>query len=160
MTGNMEELGINVEEESKNTGNFEALPEAEYQVVVTESELKKNKDNDGQHISVTMQVIEGAFEGRVVWANFNVKNSNPTAEKIGRGELASLCKAIGLVNPKETEELKDKPLLVKLGIDKKDNSKNRIKSYMALEQPGAAPVTKPAAQAPAPVKTASKPWRK
>jgi len=148
--GNMDSLNLNVEEESKGMSDYSVLPDGEYQVIITEAEMKANKSGQGAHIGVSMQVIEGECEGRLLWANYNVQNSNPTAEKIGRAELASLCKAIGIINPQDTSELCDKPFIVNLGLDKKDPTKNKIKSYIVLEIATSAPVENPEAPKPAP----------
>ena len=145
MSGNMEALNLNVEEEAKGMMSFDALPEGDYDVVVTEAAMVNNKSSEGAHIAVTMQVIEGDFTGRLIWANYNVSNPNATAEKIGRSELAALCRAMGVANPQDTSELKDKPFKVKLGFEKnkekdaKGNpmppTKNKVKAYMEADGP-------------------------
>lgn len=160
-------LNLNVEDESKNSGTFEALPDGDYTVVCTDAEMKENKSGSGYHISATFEIIEGDFSERLIWATYNVQNSNDTAERIGRAELANLCKAIGIANPQDTDELLNKPLVVKVGIDKKDAGRNKIKAYKCADAP-ATPATAPA-PAPAPVATAKpapkpatgkKPWQK
>jgi len=158
-------LNIDVEEESKGVRDFTALPAGDYQVVVTQSEMKENKNTQGSHLGATLEVIEGDFKGRLFFANFNVQNANPTAEKIGRAELASLCKAVGVTNPEDSQQLHDIPLLVTVGIDRKEPTRNVIKKYAALDgaateaAPAPAPkATPPPAAKPAP--GARKPWQK
>lgn len=160
---NLEQFGLNTEEDVKGAMDFDALPDGDYQVVITEAEMKDNKNTAGSHVGATLLVIDGEFEGRLLWANYNIKNANPTAEKIGRAELAQLCQAIGIGNPKDTDELVNKPFMVKLGVDRKDNSRNKIKAYMALATAPVAPTTpapasvaKPSAAKPA---TGAKPWQ-
>lgn len=161
----LKNLNLNVEEESKNAG-FDALPAGEYVVVITAAELKTNANNAGEHVSITAQVIEGDFENRLLFHNFNVQNANPTAEKIGRGELSCLCKALGITAPTDTDELKDIPFRVKVAIDRKDPTRNQMKAFLSADAATTAAVEekkeveKPAAKpAPAAPKTGLKPWQ-
>ena len=159
----LSELNLNVEEEAKLAGEFAPLPEGEYDVVITSSEMKNNRTGQGCHVAVTMQVVEGDMVGRLVFENYNVSNPNPVAERLGRAELAALCQAMGLSNPKDTDELKDKPFRVKLGIDKKDPTRTRVKTYMTTTGPAANPAPTPAAKPTPPPSAATpgrKPWEK
>lgn len=157
----LKNLNLNVEEESKEANKFETLPPGEYAVIISQSEMKDNKSGNGCHLSITLEVIEGDRQGRLLWHNFNVQNANPTAEKIGRAELAALCKAVGVLNPKDSNDLHDKPLVVKVGMDKKDPTRNDIKSFVCKDAVSTfAPVPPPvAAKASAPV-AGKKPWAK
>lgn len=151
---NLAALKLNVEDEARP--NFEALPPGDYVAVASDSEMKSNKGNDGQHLSVTFDIVEGKMEGRKLWANYNVVNPNPDAEKIGRSELAALCKAVGVANPKDSSELHGKPVVLVVGIDKKDASRNAIKGYKAATS-GSAPA--PSAQAK-PAASTKPPWKR
>lgn len=94
--------------EHKDPG-FDPLPEGKYLVVVESSEDKPTKKGDGTGLSFKLQVIDGEFKGRTMfwWMNYN--NPNETAQKIGRAELAMLCRAVGVLMPKDTMELHNIP---------------------------------------------------
>ena len=166
--GNLENLNLNVEEEAKNTQSFDALPSGEYEVVITDAKMEANKSGAGSHISIKMEIIEGDFAQRLIWENFNIENSNPQAEKIGRASLSSCCLAMGIDNPRDTDELKDIPFRINLGLDRKDPTKNRIKSYIHAGAPAEKSAAKPdakvvapvAKQAAAPAATGVKPWQR
>lgn len=150
---NLAALNLNVEDEARP--NYEALPPGEYIAVASDSEMKSNKSNDGQHLSITFDIVEGQMEGRKLWSNYNVVNPNPDAERIGRSELAALCKAAGVANPKDSSELHGKPVILVVGIDKKDASRNVVKGYKpatGAEAPAPKAATKPAASATPPWK--------
>ena len=165
---NLETLNLNVEEESKEASKFDVLPAGDYNVIVSQAEMKDNKSGNGQYVSVTVEVIDGDLQGRLLWHNFNVQNANPTAEKIGRAELASLCKAIGVANPKDTDDLKDKPFVARVGFDKKDPSRNVVKAFImhGMGVENAAPAVAASATAAKPDTPASnptagkKPWQR
>jgi len=110
------------------TTSYDVLPAGDYSVICTAMEEKATKAGTGSYIAATFQVIDGAHQGRMVWANFNVNNANPKAEEIGRRELADLCRAVG-VTPRSSDELLNIPLTIKIAIDKDDPERNRIKAY-------------------------------
>jgi len=151
---NLAALNLDVDTEAQS--NYEPLPAGEYVAIATDSEMKTNKSNEGQHLNIAFEIIDGEKTGRKVFANYNVVNPNPEAEKIGRGELAALCKAVGVSNPKDSSELHGKPVMLVVAIDKKDATRNAIKGYKAATQ-DAAPAAKPAAK---PAATSTPPWKR
>lgn len=70
---------------------FEPLAKGWYELTVERIEVKDNKAGTGKYINV------GAVTdtNRWVWTKYNVKHSNPTAQRIGRQEFAQLCVACG-----------------------------------------------------------------
>jgi len=159
---NIGQFGIDVENEAQEAQSYDALPDGNYPAIATASELKDTKAGNGKYLSITFEIIDGEAKGRKLWANLNIVNPSSTAEKIGRAELASLCKAVGIANPKESEELHDSPVLLTVRKDKADPTRNVIKGYSSVgdafevaEKPApkaAAPAAKPA--------TGKKPWQK
>ena len=116
------------EEES----DFSALPSGDYAVVITSSDIKENKKGNGEYLAIEMQVIEGSHKGRRLWDNITIKHPNDTAVKIGNSRLASICRAVNVIQPKDTIELHDIPLTVKVGQEEyQGEMKNRIKAYKA-----------------------------
>ncbi len=141
------------------------LPEGKYTVVITDSEIRENKSGTGEHIALTMQVIdEGPHQNRLVWAHLNVVNRNPQAERIGRAELKALCTAIDVIKPDDASELRDKPFVIKVKIDPKDSDRNVVRGYMPAKgtdtpKPASKPAAKPESPAPAETKAAP-PWKR
>lgn len=181
--GNLNDLNLDVEGEAQ--APREVLLPGIYDVIISASDMKDNKSGSGQHINVTFEVIDGDCTGRLVFGNWNIRNANPMAEKIGRSELAACCKALGIMNPEDTTELHDQPLKIKVAIDKKDPTRNEVKAYYAkdyvpnapaapaAEEAGAeeaateekpatkaAPKAAPAKTAPKPIAGGTKPWQK
>jgi hypothetical protein len=161
---NIGQFEIDVENEAQEAQSFDALPDGNYPAIATASELKDTKLGNGKYLAVTFEIIDGDFRCRKLWANLNIVNPSAQAEKIGRAELASLCKAIGVVNPKESEELHDTPVMLTVRKDKADPTRNVIKGYApvgdAFEVPVAKPAPKAAASAAKPAATGKKPWQK
>ncbi len=131
---------------------FEPIPAGQYEAVITESEIKPTKAGNGKYLELRFQVVEGEFKGRRLWSRLNLDNPNKTAVEIANRELSAICRAVGVLEPRDSSALHDRPLLVTVTCKpRKDNGEmaNEIKRYAALS----------AASTPAqaPVKT-SPPW--
>ena len=88
---------------------FEPLPEGVYLLIVESSEMKVTKAGTGQGINMKFQVVDGEKKGQGFFKWINYKNPNDTAQKIGRAELAMLCRACNKPQPKDTMELHNIP---------------------------------------------------
>lgn len=103
-------------------GDFSPIPAGEYQCIIVKSEKKTTAKGDGEYVSFTFQVINGEFQNRQLFTNLNLRNKNPKAVQIARAELSSICRAVGVPSPKMTEELHNKPLIVKCKIVKRQDT--------------------------------------
>jgi hypothetical protein len=164
---NLSKYNIDVETESKAASDFTPLPEGHYEAIISKTELKKTQSGDGEYLAVTFEVIEGEYENRKAWANLNIANKSATAEKIGRAHLAAICKAVGVYNPNESEELHDKPLVITIRKDAKDPTRTKVTAFASVDgrhaEKPAESEAKPEPKAePEPEKPVSKkkPWQK
>jgi len=122
--GNLSDLNFNAANE-QTMDDRSPIPVGKYPMVISGSEIKVTQKGDNM-ASLTLDVIDGEHKGRKVWANLNLWNSNPAAVEMAKKELASICKAIGIQSPDDTEKLHNIPMLVSIGI-KAD--RNEIRSY-------------------------------
>jgi hypothetical protein len=125
---------------------FDPIPAGKYLVAITESEQKPTKKGVGQYLQLTFQVLEGEHKGRLLWTRLNLDNPNATTVKIARAELSAICRAVGVLAPKDSIELHNLPLVVAVGLKPRKGTGemgNVIKGY---EKKGAAaqPVMTPA----------------
>jgi hypothetical protein len=88
---------------------FDPIPEGNYLLIVESSEMKPTKAGTGTGINLKFQVVDGEHKGRGFFKWINYKNPNETAQKIGRAELAMLCRACNKPQPKDTMELHNIP---------------------------------------------------
>jgi len=113
-------------------GSFEPLPLGDYIVIISASEMKPTKDGKGQYLQLVYDVVDGEYKGRKVFDRLNLVNDNKTAEEIAQRALSSICRSVGVMAPKTSEELHNKPFMVKLGIrPAKDEfaASNVVKEY-------------------------------
>ena len=135
--------GFNANEVDPAVG-FDPIPAGKYLAIITESEMKPTKAGTGQYLQLTFQVLDGPYKGRFVWARLNLDNPSEMAVKIARAELSSICRAVGVMAPKDSIELHNLPLTIKVGCTKRSDTgeiTNEIKGYEAKQQAASPAVT-------------------
>ena len=123
--------GFNAQEVDPAVG-FDPIPAGNYLAVITETEMKPTKSGGGKYFQITFQILEGEFKGRLVWARLNLENANATTVKIARAELSAICRGVGVMAPKDSVELHNLPLVIKVGCKKRQDTgeiTNVIKGY-------------------------------
>ena len=140
------------------TASYEPLPAGWYKAVFTASEEKPTKAQTGSYLQLSAEVIEGEHQGRKLIERLNLNNPNSTAVEIAQRTLSSICRAIGVMTPRQSADLHDKPFMVKLAVKPGDGAygpSNEIKEYA---ETGAATSS---AAAPAPTTAAATPpWKR
>ena len=153
-------------EEVEPSSSFDPIPAGWYTAIISNSEMKATRDGYGEYLSLTLQIIEGQYENRLVFARLNLKNANDKAVDIARKDLAAICRAVGVMSPKSSEELHDKPLMIKVKVRPASGdyeASNDIGGYKAVEGANLTPAPKAASkpQTPPPAATTTKkPWQK
>jgi hypothetical protein len=122
--------------EVEPTSSFEPLPAGKYLAAITESEMKPTKNGSGSYLRLTFTIIEGEFKNRVIWARLNLNNPNTTAVKIARAELSAICRAVGVMQPRDSIELHNLPMLITVKCKRRDDTGelvNEIRGYAKKE---------------------------
>jgi len=142
--------------------SYDPIPADWYKAVITETEEKPTKAQTGSYLQLTIEVIEGQHQGRRVFERLNLKNPNSVAVEIAQRSLSSICRSIGVNNPQNSEELMDKPLMIKVAVKPAQGeygASNEIKGYDAVG--GATTAPAPAAvAATASAGASTPPWKK
>jgi hypothetical protein len=139
--------------------NFEPLPAGWYTAVVNGAEIKVTKAGTGKYIAVRYDITGPTHQGRVVFGNLNIKNPNPTAEKIGREQLGEIMRAIGLPTVQDTDQLIGGQLMIKLDVRESEQygNSNDVKGFKSA---GSAPPPSAKAAPAAASGKAAPPWVK
>jgi len=145
----------------EDMGTFTLLPAGTYKAAMVGSEWKETKSGNGEYLDCKFQVIDGQYKGTFVSTKLNLHNTNETAVKIARSELATICRAIGIDMPTDSSLLHNKPILIEVAIEPGTNGykdSNKIKMYRAIT--GAPVEDAPVFRAadPAAEAGAKKPW--
>jgi len=149
----MTSLNFNAHEIEPTT-DFDPVPAGKYLAVITDSELKPNKAGTGSYLQLTLQIIEGEYKGRSLWARLNLDNPNATAVKIARAELSAICRAVGVMTPKDSVELHDLPLVIKVKCKKRPDTGEVTNELAGYERKDAM------AGKPVQAATDTPPWRR
>ena len=123
---------------------FDPIPAGTYVAAITESEFKPTKNGSGQYLQLTLQILEGEHKSRLLWSRLNLDNPNATAVKMARAELSAICRAVGVMAPKDSAELHNIPLSITVSLKKRNDTgemSNVVKTY---EKRNAMPQTMPA----------------
>jgi hypothetical protein len=135
----------------ESASDFDPIPAGKYIAVITNSEMKATKDGNGNYLELTFQIIEGEYKGQNLWARLCLENKNELTVKIARSQLSAICKAVGIMTPKDSVELHNLPLVINVKLKKrKDNGEmaNEIKGYSKRETPSSQAAGAPKGVAP------------
>ena len=139
--------------------SFEAIPAGDYRAMATDSEMRPTKAGTGSYLQITWELLDEPYRSRKLWSRLNLENPNTQAVEIAQRELSSICRAVGILRPKDSAEFHGVPISLKVGVEKRQDYgelANRIKGYASVngEQSAAPPAP---AQASAPAKP---PWQR
>lgn len=159
--------GFNATEVDPTT-SFEPVPAGKYLAAITDSEMKPTKSGGGSYLHLTFTILDGEQKGRVLWARLNLVNPNATAVKIARGELSAICRAVGVLQPRDSTELHNLPLLITVKLKKRIDTgelTNELKGYeskavAASGSTGGAGGTGGGQPQQAPVTSNTPPWKR
>lgn len=128
----MANLGnFNANEVEPNTA-FEPLPAGKYLAAITASEMKPTKKGDGSYLQLEFTVLEGDCQGRKTWDRLCINHPNDLTQKIAQGNLSAICRAVGVMQPGDSVELHNIPLVITVKCKKREDNgeiTNEIKGY-------------------------------
>ena len=133
--------GFNAQDVDPAT-TFEPIPAGKYIAAIIASEMKPTKSGAGNYLELTFQVLEGEYKGRILWARLNLDNPNPTTIKIARAELSAVCRAVGVMTPRDSQDLHNLPLQISVRLKRRDDTgemTNEVKGYAKKEAAAGVP---------------------
>lgn len=135
--------------------SFDCIPAGEYEVAIVSSELNPTKDGSGKFLKLELQVLSGLYQNRKLFDRLNLENKNAQAVQIAKGTLSSICRAVGVLTPKDSSELHLKPMVASVKIRKSDEygDQNEIKGYKSRHATASQPASQPQTSAE------SAPWK-
>ena len=155
----MANLGKFNANEVEPTTVFEPLPAGKYLAAITASEMKPTKKGDGSYLEMELTVLGDTYKGRKVWDRLCINHPNELTQKIARGTLSAICRAIGVLQPNDSVELHNLPLVISVRLKKREDTgelSNEIRGYSARETSQPQPVS----QAPRTPAASAPPWQR
>jgi hypothetical protein len=136
---------------------FEALPAGDYVVSIVGSKVSPTKAGTGERLELKLQILDGTFRGRVLFDGLNIRNPNAQAQQIALATLSAICRAVGVMTPRSSVELHNKPLICKVVVKEYQGElKNEVKGYKPVARQDAPSVV--ATQATATAGSGKAPW--
>ena len=118
---------------------FEALPAGKYVAIVTASEMKRTKAGNGQYLQLEFEVVEGQYAHRKLWARLTLDHPNALTVQIARAQLSALCRAVGVMRPRDSVELHNLPVLVTVKCKKREDNGDIVNEVAGFEKREAKP---------------------
>ena len=121
---------------------FSPLPAGNYEVMITDAEIRHTKDGQGTYMRLALDVQSGQYQGRKIFHNLTRENRNNVAKEIGERQLSQICHAIGVLEPKEKEDILFKPLVAVLKIRKGNegySDSNEVQRFQTLANSNGVP---------------------
>ena len=134
-----------------DASNFEAAPstyeplaEGWYDAIIIDTEEKQTKAGTGSYLQLQYEITSEPGKGRYVFDRLNLVNPNPKAVEIAQEMLARICHAVGVMQPKQPEELMAKPVSILVGVRPGDGQYGPQNVVKAVRAAGDVPKPKPA----------------
>ena len=136
-------------------GDRSAVPAGNYQVLISNSEIKPNKDKPANRmLTLSMKILDGPLVNQMIFQNLNILHENPVAQQIAQEKLSAICHAVGVLKINDTAQLHGRPFSVKVGITA-DGKYNELDSILRAD---GSPVTAAGGAAPAGGSSAAPAW--
>lgn len=159
-------------ETNEEMSDFVAIPVplGKYYAIIERSEVNPTKNNDGKHLDLYIQVIDGPFKGKKIFRLLNYDNPNGDARIIAQKEINSIKMALfgDLRDIKNSELLHNIPFIIEIGSRINKNTKESelyVKKYTKIEggtsvpsQPEQVNNSPQSAKEPAPSAEKKHPW--
>ncbi|MBA3546304.1 MAG: DUF669 domain-containing protein [Planctomycetes bacterium] len=115
----------------------DTLPAGKYLVAIGSSLMKPTKNGVGSYLEIEYQVLDGEHKGRKLWSRHNLEHPNQQTVEIARKELSAVCRAVGVMTPKDSAELHNLPLTVMVKIKKRADNGEPTNEIAAWAKPDA-----------------------
>jgi hypothetical protein len=142
----MATLNFNANEVEPSKG-IDPIPAGKYNAVIIDSEMKPTKNGNGQYLELTFEVIDGEYKGRKVWSRLNLDNPNAQAVQIARSDLSAICRAVNVIQPRDSVELHNLPLVITVRCRKNPENGDITNDIKGYEPRASAAKTTPPPQA-------------
>lgn len=128
--------------EAQAATEFAPIPTGEYLAQIVDSDMKPTKNNTGEYLELTYEVVDGDYKGRRLWVRLNLVNTNPTAVEIANRDFASIRAATGVANPRDSADLHRHVHIIRVdmiragetrGRKTYDRDTNEVRAWKALD---------------------------
>jgi len=98
------------------TTGYDVLPAGKYRAQIVESEMRVTRNGMGQFLWLMLDIIEGQYQGRKLFDQLNLVNSNPQTVEIAQRTLSAICHATGKLQVNDSVDLHLVPMTIQVGV--------------------------------------------
>lgn len=145
----MVKFNINQSWNDVNDTSFEPVPSGEYACEMIDSDVVPLKSSpDSRAMLFTAKIMEGEFQGRLIFVRFIILHHKKKAEAFGWLMYKKLCTSVNILEfPEDTRRLHGIPFMAYVAVEEGQagyNAKNVIKKYSQYQHtvPAPAPAKK------------------
>lgn len=110
------------------------LPLGKHPVIISGSEVKATKANNGGLLELDLQIIDGLNKGQSGAYRLNLYNTNPQAAEIAQKQLSAVCHVTGVFKVTDSSQLHNIPFLIEVGYQKGENPAAGGKGYTEVKR--------------------------
>jgi hypothetical protein len=138
--------------EKEEGTKFDLIPPGKHTAEIEDAKVVVTKNGNGQMVKLRWKIIEGDYDGRVVFQQIVIQHTSAEAQRIGRMKFKDIAAACDIKERiTDLEVLKYKPCTIDIGIEKDETGnygdQNRVryvKPYVENWNGGERAMAKPA----------------
>ena len=129
--------------------NFDGAEEAvlpregEHTATIIDSEVGETKNKEGTIVRLDYCLLDEPNGRQDVSEWVVIRHKSKVAENLGRAKMAKICKVLGVANPKDTQELHNRKLIIKIKHKEMDSGSMFCRVVGHLPAPTSAAVDAP-----------------
>lgn len=111
--------------------SFEPLPEGEYIASIVASRTCETQAGGSEYLELEWEIRDGPHRGRRLWSRLLLRHPNERVVGYARADLAAICRAVGVLQPKDSCELHSLPVVLTVVRRPRNDGKivNEIRCY-------------------------------
>lgn len=92
------------------------VPAGKYDVSIESCEQRDNKEGEGRHLAIMLNILSGKYEGRKIFNNVNLWNPSEKAQAFAQGTMSAICHATGVMQLEDTDQLIGIPMVADIRV--------------------------------------------
>jgi hypothetical protein len=113
--------------------NFDPIPAGKYVAAITVSEMKHTPSTHEPYLQLEFTVLDGDYKGRKVFDRLFINHPSERVQKIERGRLSAICRAIGVMQPKDSKDLHNLELIINVKLKKSSDNGEPTNKIIGFE---------------------------
>lgn len=93
---------------------------------IVESAYEPNEQGTGMVLKCKAQVVQEVWPSPLMYLDYRLEDADAPVQQRGQCDFAALRRAVGVLNPDDTEQLHWRPFRVRLGLNTNSRGETEI----------------------------------